>query len=155
MTDRSHKSFDEFHDVHEFLKEEALTEVRRNQIFEANGLQEGLLFSDQMKRMDRYFFGEMEDDKKSQLDVIREMSEHSVQKSDKSKTIKGTGIGGGATGNGGTYKEMRPAVISVNNKSDQGDSNKIEDNLRTPAGSSLKMHESIISPRTDSVVTER
>jgi hypothetical protein len=41
MSEKS-ADFEEYHDVHEFLEEDGMTDTRRNQIFEDNGITEGL-----------------------------------------------------------------------------------------------------------------
>ena len=65
-----------------------MTDVRRNQIFEDNGITEGLPLKELLKQMYKFFFGdeseeseeekeEKEEEKSVKLDVIKEASERS------------------------------------------------------------------------------
>ena len=72
MSEKSAQSFEEYHDVHEFLEEDGMTDIRRNQIFEDNGITEGLPLNELLKQMDKFFFGdeseESEEEKEEKKD---------------------------------------------------------------------------------------
>lgn len=60
-SEKSTQSYDEYHDVHEFIQEDGITNTRKQEIFENNGIVEGLPFNLLIKQMDKFFFGDSDD----------------------------------------------------------------------------------------------
>lgn len=65
----------DYKDVDAWLKEEETDVIRREEVFEEIGVKEGLKFKDQMKFMQKHYFGGSESsllDSEEKMDVINE-----------------------------------------------------------------------------------
>ena len=75
QSDLSASNHGDYKDVDAWLKDEETDVIRREEVFEEIGVKEGLKFKDQMKHMNKHYFGNSESsdsDSQERMDVIKE-----------------------------------------------------------------------------------